>query len=38
VVDTDVGIIDASIEARWRRATEAMGRPSELGEDAEAPT
>lgn len=35
VVDTDVGIIDASVEARWRRATEAMGRPSELDEAAE---
>ncbi len=31
VVDTEVGIIDASIEARWRRATAAMGRPDEYG-------
>lgn len=31
VVETDVGVIDASVEARWRRATAAMGRPSDYG-------
>lgn len=35
IVDTDVGVIDASIEARWRRASELMGRPSELDADDE---
>lgn len=29
VVETEVGVIDAGIDARWRRATETMGRPSE---------
>lgn len=29
VVETEVGVIDAGIEARWRRATETMGRPSD---------
>lgn len=31
VVETEMGVIDASIEARWRRASAAMGRPSEFG-------
>ncbi len=30
VVETEMGIIDASIEARWRRASAAIGRPSEF--------
>lgn len=30
VVDSEVGVIDASVEARWRRATAAMGRPQEF--------
>lgn len=30
VVDSEVGVIDASVEARWRRATAAMGRGSEF--------
>lgn len=30
VVETEVGVIDASIEARWRRATAAMGRTTEF--------
>lgn len=30
VVETEMGVIDASIEARWRRASAAMGRPSEF--------
>ena len=29
VVETDVGVIDASVEARWRRATAALGRGSD---------
>lgn len=29
VVETEIGVIDASVESRWRRATAAMGRPSE---------
>ncbi|HEU4458612.1 MAG TPA: FliH/SctL family protein [Methylibium sp.] len=36
VVETEVGVIDASVESRWRRATEAMGRPSELAAAEEA--
>jgi flagellar assembly protein FliH len=30
VVETEMGVIDASLEARWRRASAAMGRPSEF--------
>lgn len=30
VVETEVGVIDASLEGRWRRATETMGRPSDF--------
>jgi flagellar assembly protein FliH len=26
VVDSEVGIIDASVEARWRRAMDGMGQ------------
>jgi flagellar assembly protein FliH len=29
VLDTEVGVIDASLEARWRRAVAAMGRDSD---------
>ena len=36
IVETEVGVIDAGIEARWRRATAAMGRPSDYA-DVEAP-
>lgn len=32
VVDSEVGVIDASVEARWRRATAAMGRGSEFAD------
>ena len=28
VVDSEVGVVDASVEARWQRATATMGRPS----------
>jgi flagellar assembly protein FliH len=35
VVESDVGVIDASVESRWRRATETMGRASELDATAE---
>ncbi|HEY1392004.1 MAG TPA: FliH/SctL family protein [Methylibium sp.] len=28
VVESDIGVIDASVEMRWRRAAEAMGRES----------
>jgi len=31
IVESEVGVIDASVESRWRRATEMMGRASELG-------
>lgn len=35
VIETDLGVIDASIETRWRRAAAAMGRPGEFGSDAQ---
>ena len=38
IVESEVGVIDASVESRWRRATEAMGRTSELAASAEATT
>ena len=41
LVESDIGVIDASIEARWRRATAALGRdePWDAGDSiaAEAP-
>lgn len=38
IVESDVGVIDASVESRWRRATEMMGRASSLDETAVAET
>ncbi|HSV71060.1 MAG TPA: flagellar assembly protein FliH [Methylibium sp.] len=28
IVDSEVGVVDASVEARWQRASAAMGRPA----------
>jgi flagellar assembly protein FliH len=34
VIDSEVGVIDASVEARWQRATSSMGRPSDYRQTA----
>jgi len=33
LVESDIGIIDASIESRWRRAAAALGSQSPWGEE-----
>ena len=33
IVDSEVGVVDASVEARWQRASAAMGRPSDYAAD-----
>jgi flagellar assembly protein FliH len=34
VIESEVGVIDASVEARWQRATSSMGRPSDYQQTA----
>lgn len=34
IVDSEVGVVDASVEARWQRASAAMGRPNDFDADA----
>lgn len=38
VVDSEVGVVDASVEARWQRATATMGRPSGYADGEEPAT
>jgi flagellar assembly protein FliH len=33
-VESDIGVIDASIEARWRRAAAALGHEDEWAQPA----